>query len=269
MTVIRRSSVASLVADLVSLGLKPGQDLLVHSSMSRIGPVDGGAGAMLRAIRVVAGPGTTVVVPIHTANNSFSSRVFLAATAELDKVGLARHQAAMEGFDATRTPSHDMGILAECLRNTSGAFRSQHPQASFAALGAGAAQCTAGHEMNCHLGEQSPLGWLYRADAAILLLGVGYEACTAFHLAEYRLPGRPPLRTYQCFTAEGGSRKECTFIDIELIDADFPALGTSIDREPFVRRGRVGSADCRLLPLRQAVDFAVRWPSFRQLRSSI
>jgi aminoglycoside N3'-acetyltransferase len=55
----------------------------------------------------------------------------------------------------------------------------------------------------CHLGERSPLGWLYAADAAILLLGVGYDACTAFHLAEYRRPSTRPQK-YHCFVADGG-----------------------------------------------------------------
>jgi aminoglycoside 3-N-acetyltransferase len=36
------------------------------------------------------------------------------------------------------------------------------------------------------------MGELYAADGQILLLGLGYEACTALHLAEYRLPVPPP-----------------------------------------------------------------------------
>ena len=49
------------------------------------------------------------------------------------------------------------------------------------------------HRRNCHLGEHSPLGKLYQMGAYVLLLGVGYERCTAFHLAEYRYTESPPM----------------------------------------------------------------------------
>jgi len=159
-----------------------------------------------------------------------------------------------------------MGFFAEYVRTRLGAVRSAHPQSSFAALGQRAAACMAGHRLDCHLGEHSPLGWLYRADAAVALLGVDYAACTAFHLAEYRLPGEPQLRQFRCFTSEQGVRREHAFDDIDLDDGDFSELGDEIDNEPFVRRGTVGAAACKWLPIRAAVDFAITWPPFRQRR---
>lgn len=257
----------TLVAELCDLGTVPGQNLLVHSSMRRLGPVEGGAATVLTALREVAGPDATLVMPTHTAGNSFSSPAFHAATAGLSSAQRAAYIAAMPGFDPLTTPSSGVGALAEYLRTRPEAVRSTHPQTSFAALGPCAVDCTAGHILGCHLGDQSPLGWLYRECAAILLLGVGYAACTAFHLAEYRLPGRRGYRTYECFTIENGRRIYQAFQDIELIDADFEILGERIDRERFVHRGRVGAAECRLLPFREAVDFAVRWPPFRHYRS--
>lgn len=255
-----------LVTDLQTLGIQKGQDLLVHSSMRRVNPA-GGAIAVLEALRISTGPDATIVVPAQTPANSFSSSAFRAATEGLGGEELARFVAAMLAFDPATTPSSGMGVFAECLRTEPGAARSGHPQASFAALGPHAARCMARHELTCHLGEQSPLGWLYRASAAILLLGVGYEACTAFHLAEYRLPRMPSRRSYQCFVSEGGKRTKLTFFDINLDDSDFAAVGREIDKQSFVRRGVVGSADCRVLPLRAAVDFAVARPSFGRLRS--
>jgi len=256
-----------LAADLRALGIQAGQDLLVHSSLRWIGPVAGGAATVLRALRMTAGPESTIVVPAQTTDNSLSSRAFRSATAGLDPPRRAQFIAAMPGFDPVSTPSSRMGILAEHIRTTRGSVRSAHPQSSFAALGPRASDCMAGHAMDCHLGERSPLGWLYRANAAVLLLGVGYTACTAFHLAEYRLPG-VRSRQYHCFVQENGVRKKVTYRDIHLDDSDFGQLGDWIDDEPFVRRGRVGSAaDCRLLPLRAAVDYAAAWPPFRKRRA--
>jgi aminoglycoside 3-N-acetyltransferase len=252
-----------------ALGVRPGQDLLVHCSMRRVGPVPGGAATLLRALRSATGPQATIVVPAQTTMTSLSSRAFRAATDALDAEGMARFVASMAAFDPASTPSSGMGVFAELVRATPGSARSAHPLASFAALGPRAAECMAAHDMDCHLGEGSPLGWLYQADAAVLLLGVGYSVCTAFHLAEYRLPQPPAWREYRCLVAAEGERRVFSFTDIELYADDFSRLGERVDREPFVRRGQVGSAQgCRLLPIRGAVDFAAAWPPFRRRRGA-
>ncbi|HEX3955519.1 MAG TPA: AAC(3) family N-acetyltransferase [Trebonia sp.] len=261
-----------LVADLRSLGLQPGQDLLIHCSLRQVGRVDGGAQTLLTAITEVAGPEATLVVPTQTTLNSLTSGAFLAATAGLNAQERTRYIAAMPGFDPVSTPSTGMGAFAEHLRTRPSALRSSHPQVSFAALGPRARDCTAVHDLDCHLGDRSPLGWLYAADAAILLLGV--HVCTAFHLAEYRLPGVPPRQRYRCFTSRGGTRVRHEFTDIKLDDSDFrlleAALESAADRGavPGLRRGRVGSAAGRLLPLRASVDFACSWLAVNRGRQS-
>lgn len=262
----RTYDLRDLMAGLKALGVQPGQDLLVHSSLRKVGPIQGGAADVLEALRI-ATSGATIVVPTHTTANSMSSRAFMAATAGMSTDQLARYMAAMPGFDPATTPSSGMGTLAEYVRTSDGAARSSHPQTSFAAVGPRAERCTRGHDLACHLGEASPLGWLYQADAAVLLLGVGYKACTALHLAEYRLPGGR-LRDYECFTVTDGVRRDHVFIDADLIDSDFEAVGRLMDPESFVRHGRVGAADCRLLPIRDIVDFAVDCEPFQRQRAA-
>jgi aminoglycoside 3-N-acetyltransferase len=250
-----------LAADLRSLGLRPGQDLLIHCSLRRIGPVEGGAATLLGALLDVAGPQATLVVPAQTALNSLTSRDFHAAVAGFDEDERARYVAGMPGFDPARTPSQGMGAFAEFLRTRPSAMRSRHPQASFAALGPRARACTCVHDLDCHLGENSPLGWLYAADAAVLLLGVTYTACTAFHLAEYRLPWPAPVQVYHCFTAEEGGRVEHKFTAPAPDDSDFAQLGAALEATApdVVSQAGVGSDTGRLVPLRAAVDFGVSW----------
>jgi aminoglycoside 3-N-acetyltransferase len=237
-----------LTADLRSLGLVPGQDLLVHCSLSAIGWVDGGPATLLRAIQEVAGPGATIVVPAQTPWTSRTSEAFLTATAGFDQNGIDQYAAGLPVFDPESTPSHGMGTFAEHLRTRPEARRSAHPQTSFAALGPGVAAIASGHDPECHLGERSPLRWLYDADAAILQLGVDYAVCTAFHLSEYRIRGGADIR---------GS---------DLDDDDFQQIGDALERywrdHPGAGgplRGQVGMAPSRLVPVRTAVNFAVGW----------
>ncbi len=253
-----------LAADLAALGIRAGQDLLVHCSMRRIGPVAGGPAALLAALRRVTGPDATVVVPAQTVGNSTTSPAFRAATDGLDEAGRAAYEARLPGFDPVNTPSEGMGILAEHVRQQPGAARSGHPITSFAALGGRAVEFTELHDLDCHLGERSPLGRLYAAGAAVLLLGVGYARCTALHLAEYRPEARrpagpPPERAYRCYVLVGGRRERRDFHAPVLDASDFPELGAAIDAHLPVRRGLVGAAPSTLLDLRAAVDFATTW----------
>ncbi|WP_433533125.1 aminoglycoside N(3)-acetyltransferase [Micromonospora sp. CA-263727] len=253
-----------LAADLTAVGMAAGRDLLVHCSMRRIGPVAGGPATLLAALRRVAGPDATMVVPAQTVGNSTTGPVFRAATDGLDAAGRAAYEARLPGFDPATTPSEGMGILAEHLRQESGAARSGHPLTSFAALGRRAVEITERHDLDCHLGERSPLGRLYAADAAILLLGVGYDRCTALHLAEYRPEARrpvgpPPEQAYRCYVLVGGRRQRRDFHAPVLDASDFVQLGAAIEAHLPVRRGLVGAAPTRLLDLRAAVDFATTW----------
>ncbi|MEV2269250.1 aminoglycoside N(3)-acetyltransferase [Nonomuraea africana] len=241
-----------LAAQLRRLGVAAGQVLLVHSALSRIGGSE--PATVVGALRDVLGEEGTLVVPTQTAANSDTSREHLNRIAGLTEPEIAAFRAAMPPFDPAATPSVGMGRIAEQVRTTEGAVRSAHPQTSFAALGPMAAKLMDGHAMDCHLGESSPLARLYEADAWILLMGVGYSSCTALHLAEYRLPD-PPLRTYRC-VVEGGWWE---YEDVDLRDTHLPRLGADLDKTDISRKGRIGRAESRLLPLAPAVDFAVNW----------
>lgn len=171
-----------------------------------------------------------------------------------------RLRATLPAFDPARTPSQGVGVLPEEVRTRPGALRSDHPQSSFAALGPAAARITAGHDLNCHLGEESPLARLEELDARVLLLGVDYSACTAFHLAEYRVPGQGS-RDYGCAVDDGSGRRWHRYRDVDFDTSDFPALGEAYESraERPVTRGRIGAADSRLFDLAPAVAYAAKW----------
>ncbi|MFC3502219.1 aminoglycoside N(3)-acetyltransferase [Micromonospora krabiensis] len=258
-TTLTPDSVAALSEQFAAAGVTAGRSVLVHASMRAVGHVDGGAATVLAALRRVIGR-AAVVVPAQTPNNSTSSPAYRLATRGMTPAEVARHIARIEGFDPATTPSFGMGAFAEHVRREPAAVRSTHPQTSFAAVGHGAAELMRVHDLDCHLGERSPLGALYEADATIVLLGVGYDACTALHLAEYRLPRRS-TRDYCCFLRDGDRRVRCDFTGLDLDDSDFGLLGQALEAVPnaMVTEGRVGRARTLSMPMRRSVDFAVGW----------
>ncbi|MEU4155504.1 AAC(3) family N-acetyltransferase [Actinoplanes sp. NPDC026670] len=256
----------SLLADLRAMGLVAGGVVLVHCSMRKVGYLDGGVAALALAFREAIGPSGTLVVTTQTPGNSVSSDAFRAATAGMTDTERAAYEEQMPGFDARTTPSFGVGAFAEHIRGLPDAVRSGHPQTSFCAWGPKAPDLMRVHELDSHLGERSPLAALERADATTLLLGVGYESCTALHLAEYRLRRPAAVRDYRCYEMRQGRRVRVDFRAPHLDAAPFARIGIGLDRETFTRRGIVGRAPARLLPIRAAVRYAVQWMDRNLLR---
>ena len=59
-----------LAADLAALGVSPGSVFIVHSSLSSLGYVTGGAHTVVLALLDVLGPEGTLVVPTHSGDLS-------------------------------------------------------------------------------------------------------------------------------------------------------------------------------------------------------
>ncbi len=259
----------SIRADLRRLGLAPGDTVLVHASMRRLGRVRGGPAAVVAALRSATGPDGTLVAPAFTAGNSLTSSTHLRLIRGLSAAETAAFRSAMRPFDPATSPTTDTGSIAERLRTTPGAMRSSHPTTSFTALGPLAELIVSGHADDCLLGERSPLARLYEIGARVLLLGVGFRSCTAFHLAEYRLPD-PPRRCYTCRVKTAEGPRWHRFRDVDLDDRDFALIGSHLERDGGsglpIARGPVGETTARLLPLAAAVDAAAHWMSAHRRR---
>ncbi|WP_405816353.1 AAC(3) family N-acetyltransferase [Streptomyces sp. NBC_01390] len=236
---------------LVELGVRPGAPLIVHASLRGAGL---GPSLVRDCLLGQLGAGGTLVVPAFTPENSDTSLAYRTATEGLTEREKAALRASMPPFVPDSTPCPSTGALAECVRTTPGAVRSTHPQTSFAGLGPRAAELLGAHDPHCHLGERSPLAALYAADAQILLLRVGFDVCSAFHLAEYRMTPPAPLRTYRCVVGERGNW--ISYEDLVLDDSDFGVIGKRLPRELVVEREWAGKT-VTLCAMRDVVDHAV------------
>lgn len=244
-----------LATDLNRLGLRAGDVVLVHSSLKAIGWVCGGSVAVVEALLDVLGPGGTLVVPSHTGENSDPKLWRNPPVPESWWPVIREH---MPAFDPAVTRTYGIGVVPETVRTWPGAVRSEHPLTSFAALGPAAAELMAGHRLDSQLGEASPLAALERVAGKVLLLGAGFDACTAFHLAEYRVPS-PRTAEFGTAMRTANGREWVTFVDVEVDSDDFAELGAAYEQAGTVLTGRVGEAECRLFGVREAVEFALGW----------
>lgn len=245
----------SLAHDLRQLGLKAGMTVIVHASLSSLGWVCGGPVAVVEALMDVLTEAGTLVMPTQSGNYSDPANWHHPPVPQpwWDVI-----YETMPAFRPEVTPSYKMGVVVEVFRTYPGVLRSNHPQVSFAAWGSHAREIIANHALEYGLGEQSPLARMYELDGWALLLGVGYDSNTTFHLAEYRVPGAQEV-ILGAPIIENGQRIWKRFKDID-IDADiFPAIGQDFEQTQQVLSGKVGQAACRLFQQRPAIDFATGW----------
>jgi aminoglycoside 3-N-acetyltransferase len=248
----------SLVEQLHSLGVQPGMKLLVHSSLSSIGWVCGGAPAVILALEQVLGATGLLVMPTHSTDLT-DPATWLNPPVPKEWWDAIRQ--SMPPFDKHLTPALGMGTIPETFRKQDGVLRSCHPHFSFATFGTAAEEITKSHPLAFGLGEQSPLGKLYDMDAWILLIGVGHNSNTSIHLAEYKaMYSTKAIIKASAPLVVDGVRKWLEFDNIHLDESDFSQIGNSMEATTkFVQIGFLGDAQSRLIPQRDCVDFAVQW----------
>lgn len=232
-----------LAGQLRDLGLRPGMDLLVHSSLRRLGPVAGGADAVIDVLLEALGPEGTLVM--STVSNKVTPEQPL--------------------FHVTHTPS-SVGALSNVFRARPGTVRSLHPVHSVAACGPRAGWYTRGHHRAATpWSPETPYGRLMRAGGHLLLLGTDFAANSCLHALEIeaRVPGLHTAgsTTLQVIDAAGRfhavehhwhEAKRCFYQDLEHL----------VEKAGGLRYGRTGAGISRLVAAARMRE--VLLPVFRE-----
>ena len=153
--------------DLSLLGIKTGDDILVHSSFKNLGGVEGGIETVIEALLSVVGDNGTLLFPTL----SFST---------------VNPEPPINNpvFDVRNTPSC-VGAMSNVFMNFEGVERSLHPTHSVAALGARQKEYIQNHELdNEPVGENSPFFKLGKLGGKVLFLGCSTKSNTSMHGVE-------------------------------------------------------------------------------------
>ncbi|MFB6136404.1 MAG: aminoglycoside N(3)-acetyltransferase [Halobacteriaceae archaeon] len=211
---------AEIRGGLRGLGLCDGDEVVVHASLSSLGWVEGGADAVVDALRDAVGASGTVMAPTFTGYD--------------------------EAFDRERTPS-ETGAVTEALRTRPDAARSDHPTKSVAAVGPDAAALVADHPLEESLGPGSPMHRLLDRGGSVLLLGVDHTRNSSVHVAEKLagVPYRDQFAATRRATGDGGT--ETVTVNRVHCSEGFEKVAPLARRTGVERRGRVGEAPARLL----------------------
>lgn len=254
-----------LTGELYALGVRPGDVLMVHASLRAIGPVEGRAAGVVRALEDAVGSTGTLLMNLG-ARDDYD---WVSTRPESERPALL---AQAPVFNALTTPADpDVGVLAEVFRKLPGTLVNDHLDARFGARGRLARELLAAAlPWDDYYGPGSVLERFAHAGGKVLRLGADPDTVTLLHLAEYRaqLPDKrrvvrhhkvagpsnsPMIRTVSCLDDSHG-----VVVSNGGEDYFAPILRDYLVHER-AREGVVGAARSELIDGADLLDHAVAW----------
>ncbi len=259
-----------LTADMHALGIRAGDVVMVHASLRKLGPVDGGAAGVVMALDAAVGPDGTLLMMTSPADD-------WSWVNERPDAERAMLLADAPPYDYLSAPTDkDNGVLAEIFRQTAGTLSSNHPEGRFSARGRLAAAFVRDVPWNDYYGYGSPLARLTEAHGSVLRLGADIDTVTLLHYAEYLtdVPNKRRVRRHRRVQTQAGPAirvVECLDDQHGIVDNDgedyFGGILQDYLTAGHARRGLVGRATSDLIDAQDIVTFAAAWMSERFTRA--
>lgn len=251
-----------LAADLRSLGVAPGDVVMVHASVKAIGGIAGGPDQIHLALKDALTPDGTLLM-------------YASCPQYVDEVGRGNLSPGEErevldklpAFDAaTARAARDNGTLVEFFRTYAGASVNDHV-ARFVAWGRQAAYLFSSQPWDYAFGRGSALDRFVALDGKVLLLGCDHDTVTFLHyvehvadipdkrVARFKVPVKEndvrvwrDMEEYDTSAAGAHANWPDRFF-AKIVDSYLAAAGN--------RGGRVGDAPSFLFAARQLLGFAM------------
>lgn len=242
---------------LKDIGVREGQAIMVHTSLSSLGYVCGGAQSVIEALMESVGGDGTIMMPTQSWKNLDPSTGVYWQEPEEWWSAIREY---IPAYDKRITPTNTMGAVPEMFRQWPGTLRSDHPARSVAAWGRYAQYLTENHDLSDIFGDRSPIGRLYELDGYVLLTGVGYDKNTSLHLADARAeyPGKHMVTESSAIRIDG-QRIWKSYETLAVDGEDFSAIGEAFEQTGKVRHVPLGNGNLSMMSQRELVDFAVKW----------
>jgi aminoglycoside 3-N-acetyltransferase len=228
-----------IAEDLHALGVRADGVLLVHSSLSALGYVEGGPETVIQGLLAALGPDGTLLMPALTYEHVTPENPV---------------------FDLCHTPSN-VGAIPEHFRLRPGTRRSLHPTHSVCAVGPRAVELLDEHVLDdTPCGPHSPFRKLRDVGGQLLMLGCGLHPNTSLHAIEELV--QPPYLfgdplTYTLIDAEG-RRHQKTYCTHGFLGYDqrYDHVADLL-AEPALHRGCVLQAEAVLIDVPALWDAAI------------
>ncbi|NCB32556.1 MAG: AAC(3) family N-acetyltransferase [Erysipelotrichia bacterium] len=244
-----------LIYALKDLGVRPGQIIEVHSSLSSFGFIIGGARAVVDALMEISSDGGTLLMPNQIGENSEPSN-WCNPPISPDLWQKVRDNTP--AYNPERSDLRSMGAVAENFRHRNGVVFSNHPSVSYAAWGRYARLLCNRQSLHFPLSEESPAARLYELKGYVLMLGADLDTATCLHLAEYRSDCRP-IVIEGASVNENGQRVWKKYLDLQIDSSTFGKIAPILEKNGIIRKTRLGGCEMSFFPANAAIDEATRY----------
>ena len=228
-----------IVDDLRSLGLEHGVSVEVHSSLSSMGFVDGGAQTVIDALMDVVGEEGAIVMSAYLVSP------LLPLAEEEKRMGITAKVRMLNENENCKT---GMGVIVDTFCKLPNTY-----------LGKGIHRvCAWGHNAKRH---SQGYEYLLSIDGWVLLIGVDIHRCSCMHTAEGKVEWPREITEYLQLPEEIQRGYPGTDWYVEYQDPQKPLpadawgkVQIEAERRGLIRRGRIGKAECMLLKGKPVVD---------------
>ena len=236
-----------LTAGFKKAGIENGDTVLIHSAMTPIGFVEGGAKTVAKALIDVVGAEGTVVAPAFC---------------------FAHEKEENPIIDPINDKS-EMGAISEAIRTSEGAKRSIAFRHSFSAVGKNAGLVTDVDPYLSVFDIDSSFGKLLGLNAKVILLGVTWVNSTTHHFAEYLLnvKDRHTIEKRARIRNADGSMSDAVLTDYQpkpnengeyySFPHDFNRAGLMLEKAGKVKISSIGNAVTRVHYMRDLIHLFV------------